>query len=55
MVSLMRKAGWSGRSSDWRNVKDLNVVRYRGHRHELSYEEFDEWRDWVQKTWRADA
>ncbi|TID14075.1 Dimethyl-sulfide monooxygenase [Venturia nashicola] len=53
MISLMRKAGWSSKSSDWRNVKDLKVVRYRGHRHELGYKEYSEWRHWVEETGRA--
>jgi AMMECR1 domain-containing protein len=50
MISLMRKAGWSGRSSDWRNVKDLNVVRYQGHRCELGYKEYIAWRRWVEEN-----
>lgn len=55
MVSLMRKAGWSGRSSEWRNVKDLDVVRYQGYRHELVYKEYNEWRKWVVQTERANV
>jgi uncharacterized protein (TIGR00296 family) len=55
MISLMRKAGWSGRTSEWRNVKDLNVVRYQGHRHELLYKEYSEWRSWAEETERADV
>jgi uncharacterized protein (TIGR00296 family) len=55
MISLMRKAGWSGRTSDWRNVKDLNVVRYQGHRQELVYKEYSDWRNWVEESGRDDA
>ncbi|KAF2641470.1 AMMECR1-domain-containing protein [Massarina eburnea CBS 473.64] len=46
MVSLMRKAGWSGRSSEWKTV-DLNVVRYQGRQVKLGYDEWKEWREWV--------
>jgi AMMECR1 domain-containing protein len=46
MVSLMRKAGWSGRKDDWRKV-ELHVVRYQGRQVRLRYTEWREWRDWV--------
>lgn len=49
MVSLMRKAGWNGKTSDWRGVKDLNVVRYQGKRSDLVYNEWKEFREWVEK------
>jgi AMME syndrome candidate gene 1 protein len=55
MISLMRKAGWSGKSSDWRNVKDLNVVRYQGYRANLEYKEYGEWREWLEETGRDDT
>ncbi|KAE9985842.1 hypothetical protein BLS_004522 [Venturia inaequalis] len=55
MISLMRKAGWSGKPSGWRNVNDLKVVRYQGHRHELSYKDYNEWRNWVEVTGRTGA
>ncbi|KAK7703488.1 hypothetical protein SLS57_010926 [Botryosphaeria dothidea] len=48
IVSLMRKAGWSGRKDDWRKV-DLNVITYEGSRATLSYGEWKEWRDWVEE------
>lgn len=48
MVSLMRKAGWVGRSRDWRHVKGLTVVRYQGKKTSLGYEEWKVWRDWVR-------
>jgi uncharacterized protein (TIGR00296 family) len=52
MVSLMRKAGWNGRSAEWRNVKELNVIRYQGYRETLGYEEWKEWKGWVVETGR---
>jgi uncharacterized protein (TIGR00296 family) len=52
MVSLMRKAGWSGRSSEWNKVPDLKIVRYQGQRSSLSYKEWRGWRDWVEETGR---
>lgn len=46
MVSLMKKAGWSGRSNEWTKVKDLKVIRYQGKKVSLDY---DVWIDF--KTW----
>ncbi|KKY22355.1 putative ammecr1 family protein [Diplodia seriata] len=48
IVSLMRKAGWSGRRDDWRKV-DLNVITYEGSKATLAYAEWKEWRDWVEQ------
>jgi uncharacterized protein (TIGR00296 family) len=52
MISLMRKAGWSGRKEDWKKV-ELNVVRYQGRQVRLAYGEWKEWRDWVEETGRS--
>ncbi|KAF2084575.1 hypothetical protein K490DRAFT_48937 [Saccharata proteae CBS 121410] len=49
MVSLMRKAGWSGRADDWRKVGDLNVITYQGAKVAMLYSEWREWRDWVDE------
>lgn len=46
IVSLMRKAGWSGRPGQWREIP-LQVVRYQGKKHDLAYSEYRQWRDWV--------
>ncbi|CAI6338419.1 unnamed protein product [Periconia digitata] len=46
IVSLMRKAGWSGRSSTWDQV-DLKVVRYQGRQAKLDYTVWEQWRKWV--------
>lgn len=50
MVSLMRKAGWSGRSREWRDAflkGKGSVVRYEGEKASLGWEEWAEWRNWV--------
>lgn len=47
VVSLMRKAGWGGRSRDWREVKAMNVVRYQGMKASLGWSEWKIWREWV--------
>lgn len=52
IVSLMRKAGWSGRREEWEKVADLSVVRYQGRRAMLGYNRWREWRDWVEETGR---
>ncbi|KZF18860.1 hypothetical protein L228DRAFT_225357 [Xylona heveae TC161] len=49
LVSLMRKAGWSGRRDEWRKVVDLKVIRYQGKRCSLPYVDWREWRDWVEE------
>ncbi|KAI1808725.1 AMMECR1 domain-containing protein [Daldinia bambusicola] len=46
LVSLMRKAGWTGRKDKWQNV-ELKVVRYQGKKKSLLYPEYKQWRDWV--------
>lgn len=47
LVSLMRKAGWSGRKDSWKDV-ELKVVRYQGKKKEVRYAEYKAWLDWVQ-------
>lgn len=50
VVSLMRKAGWNGSSSNWQKTwKDGSgeLVRYEGEQVGLEYAEWKEWRDWV--------
>ncbi|KAH9829789.1 ammecr1 protein [Teratosphaeria destructans] len=52
LISLMRKAGWSGSGSGWlRTWKDGRgeLVRYEGKQVALEYPDWREWRDWVQK------
>jgi AMMECR1 domain-containing protein len=48
LVSLMRKAGWSGRKGDWETV-GLKVVRYQGKKVDLEYAEWKAWREWVDE------
>ena len=47
IISLMRKAGWTGRSRDWRNVSDLRAIRYQGKGEGCSWDTWREWRAWV--------
>ena len=50
-MSLMRKAGWSGRSREWRDVFDKGkgtVVRYEGSKATLGYVEWEAWREWAR-------
>ncbi|CAD6579497.1 MAG: hypothetical protein ASARMPRED_009158 [Alectoria sarmentosa] len=48
IVSLMRKAGWKGKSGDWKDVKGLGVVRYEGKKASLGWVEWRGWRSWVE-------
>lgn len=47
LVSLMRKAGWSGRKTEWREVANMEVIRYQGKAIQLGHSEWRQWRDWV--------
>ncbi|KAL9024634.1 MAG: hypothetical protein Q9196_006371 [Gyalolechia fulgens] len=49
IVSLMRKAGWTGRSKDWRDVDDLTAVRYEGKGEGCGWSTWREWRAWVDQ------
>jgi len=39
LVSLMRKAGWTGKKDDWSKVQ-LDVVTYRGTKASVTWEEY---------------
>ncbi|OAA59857.1 AMMECR1 domain protein [Niveomyces insectorum RCEF 264] len=51
LISLMRKAGWTGRRDRWRDV-DVHVVRYQGKKHSLDYAAYKRWRAWVDAHWK---
>lgn len=46
LLSLMRKAGWSGSESAWKKV-ELKVTRYQGKKTCMRYAEYKAWRDWA--------
>jgi uncharacterized protein (TIGR00296 family) len=48
LVSLMRKAGWSGKKDEWKMV-DLKVVRYQGKKVSLGYREWKEFHNWADE------
>lgn len=47
LISLMKKAGWSGKREKWMEVADLKVTRYQGKVESVDYDEYKRWRDWV--------
>ncbi|KAL9008533.1 MAG: hypothetical protein Q9173_006350 [Seirophora scorigena] len=49
VVSLMRKAGWTGRSKDWRNVADMRAIRYEGKGQGCRWSTWREWRTWIDQ------
>ncbi|CAF9936489.1 hypothetical protein IMSHALPRED_010781 [Imshaugia aleurites] len=49
IVSLMKKAGWRGRSGEWRDVKGLGVVRYEGMKASLGWADWRGWRSWAER------
>lgn len=53
VISLMKKAGWNGKRSEWRAVGDLQVVRYQGYRYSMEYSTWREWRTWVDEQGEA--
>ncbi|KAF3315200.1 hypothetical protein TWF173_004089 [Orbilia oligospora] len=48
LVSLMRKAGWGGKSSEWQKV-NLQVTRYKGTKSSASYEEYKEFKEFIEE------
>ena len=52
LISLMRKAGWNGSSSSWlktwRDGKG-EIVRYEGKQVGLHYDEWRDFKEWVDK------
>ncbi len=54
LVSLMRKAGWTGRKDRWEEIP-LKVVRYQGKKEHLDYPDFKRWRDWLEKREKQTA
>ncbi|KAI4285046.1 MAG: hypothetical protein L6R35_004747 [Caloplaca aegaea] len=49
VISLMRKAGWTGRSRDWRNVADMRAIRYEGKGEGCGWSIWREWRAWIDQ------
>jgi uncharacterized protein (TIGR00296 family) len=49
IVSLMRKAGWSGRKEKWAEVADLKVVKFQGLAESLEYGEYRKWKQAIGK------
>lgn len=50
VVSAMRKGGWGGRRKEWRDVRELEVVRFRGDKEDVEFEEYKRWREWEGKN-----
>ncbi|KAF1839626.1 hypothetical protein BDW02DRAFT_538980 [Decorospora gaudefroyi] len=48
LVSLMRKAGWGGKTRDWEKV-GVRVTRYQGKKVALAWGQWKEWRYWVRE------
>ncbi|KAI9781024.1 MAG: hypothetical protein M1816_002589 [Peltula sp. TS41687] len=49
LISLMRKAGWTGRKAEWRQVTGLKLVRYQGKKVTMRYDEWITWRRWAER------
>lgn len=52
LISLMRKAGWNGSSSQWQKTwreGKGELVTYEGKQIGLLYDEWREWREWVEE------
>ncbi|KAF3919284.1 hypothetical protein ABW20_dc0109401 [Dactylellina cionopaga] len=48
LVSLMRKAGWGGKTADWQKV-NLQVTRYKGTKASVSWDEYKELKEFWEK------
>lgn len=53
LVSLMRKAGWQGRRDEWRDVRDLKVIRYQGKKVSVGHAEWAAFRAWMEEKSEA--
>ncbi|CAD6501437.1 BgTH12-01689 [Blumeria graminis f. sp. triticale] len=49
VVSCMQKSGWNGDWLNWRDVKNLAVTRFQGTKASLSFENWQDWRKWVDE------
>ena len=49
--SLVRKAGWTGRRG-WKEINELEVVRYQGRKESVEYEEYRDFKRWVAEQER---
>ncbi|KAL2076189.1 hypothetical protein VTL71DRAFT_1132 [Oculimacula yallundae] len=49
IVSLMRKAGWTGRKDKWMEVEKFKGTRFQGKALSLGYEEYRQWKKWAVK------
>lgn len=47
VISLMRKAGWDGDERRWRNVEAFELIRYKGKKVSLDYDDYKKFQDWV--------
>jgi AMMECR1 domain-containing protein len=41
LISLMRKAGWTGRRDEWKKVS-LRITRYQGSKATVNWQEYEE-------------
>ncbi|KAH7412586.1 AMMECR1 domain-containing protein [Cadophora sp. MPI-SDFR-AT-0126] len=48
VISLMRKAGWTGRRDKWREVADFKATRFQGKAESLKWDEYVKWKKWVE-------
>ncbi|KAG4430146.1 hypothetical protein IFR05_014369 [Cadophora sp. M221] len=48
IVSLMRKAGWTGRRDKWREVDNFKGTRFQGKAKSLVWDEYSKWRQWIK-------
>ncbi|EPS43440.1 hypothetical protein H072_2565 [Dactylellina haptotyla CBS 200.50] len=49
LVSLMRKAGWGGKTADWQKV-DVQVTRYKGTKASATWKEYKELKEFLEKV-----
>ncbi|KAF3908607.1 hypothetical protein AA313_de0200536 [Arthrobotrys entomopaga] len=48
LISLMRKAGWGGKSASWQDV-NIQVTRYKGTKASVSWGEYKELKEFLEK------
>ena len=49
LQSLVKKAGWKGRTEAWKRIPNLQLTRYQGKKYRATYQHFRDWKEWTTR------